>query len=229
MLILWPTNMKMSESCKHTRIVWHHARRNCTITQQLLRCSKAFAIVVSIAKTCMFQAGKICTHAITQAINVWHEEELQLLFAFLLHLLAFFLHHASIRLRPPISSAHGAHLLDMGEYEPSVWRYIISLLFCVCNCVHEHFEPSPGANYCTHASRKKGEWVVSVTLNLRKRASIFGPLKWLVYHSRILPIPFYTRRSAIVFMYSLNLRIVKIILHKHRERRVSRICGFQPV
>ena len=47
-------------------------------------------MVVSIAKNCMFQAGKICTHAIMQAINVWHEEELQLRSAFFLHLLADF-------------------------------------------------------------------------------------------------------------------------------------------
>ena len=70
-----------------------------------------------------------------------------------------FLFLASIRLQPRLSSDHGDHLLDMGGYEPSVSRYIISLLFCGCNCVHAHFEPSLGLNYCTHASRKKGECV----------------------------------------------------------------------
>ena len=51
-----------------------------------------------------------------------------------------------IRPQPRIWSDHGDHLLDMGGYEPSVSRYIISLLFCGCICVHAHFEPSLGVN-----------------------------------------------------------------------------------
>ena len=53
------THSHLTVTCKHTRIVWNHVRRNCTLTQHILKWSKAFAMVVSIGKNCILQAGKI--------------------------------------------------------------------------------------------------------------------------------------------------------------------------
>ena len=57
---------------------------------------------------------------------------LRFLFAFV----SAFLFPSSIRLQPRLLSDHGDHLLDIGGYEPSVSRYIISLSVAAIVCMH---------------------------------------------------------------------------------------------
>ena len=129
-----------------------------------------------------------------------------------LSLFAYMLNKFLIIIRPqlPIWSGHADHLLDIGGYDSIASRCINLLLFCGCICWQAHYEPSLGANYCTHASRKKDEGVASVILKLCKRASIFGLLESLLYHSRNPSIPIYTRSSANAFTYCWTFASSKV-------------------
>ena len=119
------------------------------------------------------------TLVVMQSINVWHERELQL--RFFSHLLATFLLHAEICLRPRMSLGCGVIYLTQ-----EAMIFLCHDTFAWCKLLYT----------CCETERRVCRLC---DLSPRKGTQKQGLPKWWRYHLYILSIPFYTRCSAILF------------------------------
>ena len=118
------------------------------------------------------------TLVVMQSINVWHERELQL--RFFAHLLAIFLLHAEICLRPRMSLGCGVIYLTQ-----EAMIFLCHDTFAWCKLLYTSCETERRVCRLCDLSPRKG-------------TPKQGLPKWWRYHLYILSIPFYTRCSAIL-------------------------------